>query len=266
MRWLLNIKSFVRFTVLVSALAAGGAESSEKCAMAEMITSAPTIPQGYNRLYTFLEQEKTIRSGNVDVLILGDSLLYALKNMESSEYFKNRSVLNFAGPGDRIQNLLWRLEDKKIRNTVPSSIILLIGTNNLADGDPACAIVASLRKAVETIFDIWPRARLVLLTIPYRGPYLMDKRDSVDEVDAEMLEQRFSKERVTVLDTRTLISCNPDPTGAESNKNLAVCDDPAKHTSTCYAYQSDMLHFSSDFTTKLTGELASALRQRGARW
>ncbi len=104
-----------------------------------------------------------------DVILLGDSLVAAWPDALVAEAFPNRRVWNFGLPGDRIQNTLWRLETVATAHLRPREVVLLLGTNNLGDGDAADAIANGLVTLVGRIAELWGGPRIVLVTTPRRG-------------------------------------------------------------------------------------------------
>ncbi|MGY2046719.1 SGNH/GDSL hydrolase family protein [Methylobacterium sp. JK268] len=75
---------------------------------------------------------------------------------------------NFGLPGDRVQTTRWRLRAVDLRGLAPRAALLLVGTNNLADGDAAAAIAAGLAALAGELRGVWPGASPILATIPWR--------------------------------------------------------------------------------------------------
>jgi platelet-activating factor acetylhydrolase IB subunit beta/gamma len=104
-----------------------------------------------------------------DVILLGDSLVAAWPDTLVGEAFPNRRVWNFGLPGDRIQNTLWRLQTVPTAHLRPREVVLLLGTNNLGDGDAADEIAEGLVTLLRGIAELWGSPRVFLVTIPGRG-------------------------------------------------------------------------------------------------
>jgi lysophospholipase L1-like esterase len=100
-----------------------------------------------------------------DLILFGDSLAAGWPRELHGQAFPGRRVWNFGLPGDRIQNALWRLGKVATAHLRPREVVLLLGTNNLGDGDPPEAIAAVLRQALA----LWGDPRPVVLTVPRRG-------------------------------------------------------------------------------------------------
>ncbi|NNM74956.1 GDSL-type esterase/lipase family protein [Enterovirga aerilata] len=105
----------------------------------------------------------------VDLILLGDSLAAAWPSHLQGEAFPGRRVLNLGLPGDRIQNTLWRLRGGETAHLRPRELVLLLGTNNLGDGDPPDAIAAGLAAVLRRALSLWTGARPLVVTVPRRG-------------------------------------------------------------------------------------------------
>ena len=66
-----------------------------------------------------------------DILLLGDSIMSHLyRYPEIEKQFFNSKILNLCSPGDKIQNLIWKIQNNIIPRHV-RKIIIHIGTNNI---------------------------------------------------------------------------------------------------------------------------------------
>ena len=76
----------------------------------------------------------------MDILFLGDSITDGWhwdtggKNLWA-KHFAPRHAANFGIGYDRIQNVLWRIENGELDGISPEIVILLIGTNNAGNED-----------------------------------------------------------------------------------------------------------------------------------
>jgi lysophospholipase L1-like esterase len=121
----------------------------------------------------FLERAK---EGDINLLFLGDSITQGWlgKNREGKgpievwdRYYGPRNTADFGIGGDRIQHVLWRIENGEIDCIKPKVVVLMIGTNNsftnsadeIADGIKA--IVSKLREKLPEskilLFGVFPR-------------------------------------------------------------------------------------------------------------
>ncbi len=110
----------------------------------------------------------------VDLLFVGDSItegwLGEGRDTWNREYVP-RNALNLGIGGDETQHVLWRLDHGEVDGLSPRLVVLLIGTNNLGNGDdtPAetaagvAAVVAKLREKLPgspiLLLAVFPRER-----------------------------------------------------------------------------------------------------------
>lgn len=81
------------------------------------------------------------KQGPVDVVLLGDSILHFWAGSPKapivrgeaswSELFQGKKVANLGFGWDRVENVLWRVQNQELRELKPSTVLMLIGTNNL---------------------------------------------------------------------------------------------------------------------------------------
>lgn len=85
-------------------------------------------------------------------------------------------MFNFGLPGDRVQNTLWRLDEIPTSHLRPRHVALILGTNNLADGDAPGAIAAGLATVMEKVARLWGEPLVILPAIARRraGPLARD--------------------------------------------------------------------------------------------
>ena len=73
------------------------------------------------------------KAGNIDLCFLGDSITQGWPGDLFGKYYGSMKAVNFGCGGDKIQNMLMRLEgdDGELNGVSPKVIVLLIGVNNL---------------------------------------------------------------------------------------------------------------------------------------
>jgi lysophospholipase L1-like esterase len=86
------------------------------------------------------------------------------------------NAADFGWGGDKVQNILWRLDNGELDNVNPKIIVVLAGTNNVGNvspqgaGDPR---VADITGGIKAILDICrkkaPDATIVLMGITHRN-------------------------------------------------------------------------------------------------
>lgn len=89
-------------------------------------------PDGDNRWLSihnrFLSET---REKDADVIFIGDSIIQALQHTDTwNELFVPLHCLNFGIHRDRVENVLWRIQNGELDNIKPKVIVLHVGTNN----------------------------------------------------------------------------------------------------------------------------------------
>jgi len=122
-----------------------------------------------------------VRQGNVDLLMIGDSITHGWEGGGKKyweKYYAPRNAVNMGFSGDRTQHVLWRLEHGHLEGISPKLAVIMIGTNNsngkdntaeeIADG--IIAICGKLRAEC-------PRMKILILAIFPRGPEPSEQRE-----------------------------------------------------------------------------------------
>ena len=125
------------------------------------------------------------RKGGIDVYFEGDSITRRWGTSDAqykdflanwNENFFGWNAGNFGWGADRIQNILWRLQDGELDGVNPKVVVLLAGTNNLG-GPPLAggedARVADITRGIKAIVDTMqqkaPTATIILMGITPRS-------------------------------------------------------------------------------------------------
>lgn len=140
--------------------------------MNSAVEPVPRDAEWLERHRGFVERAK---SGNIQVLFLGDSLTDWWRDPEKGapvwdKYFAGLEAANFGISADRTQHVLWRLRNGEAEGYSPKVIVPLIGTNNTGlekDGQtprntPAEAS-EGIRAVVEELRHRFPGAKILLL-------------------------------------------------------------------------------------------------------
>jgi beta-glucosidase len=104
----------------------------------------------------------------INILFLGDSITdnwrIAGKPIWDVEYAPLQAA-NFGMQGDQTEQLLWRVEHGELRNMSPQLVVILIGTNNIRNGDKPEDIVRGISRIVDTVGKKLRRSKILLLGI-----------------------------------------------------------------------------------------------------
>ncbi len=153
-------------------------------------TALIPVPRDFptNWLARHAENVATAKRGGADILFLGDSITDGWnwdnggKNLWA-KYFTPRHAVNFGIGYDRIQNVLWRIENGELDGIRPRVVVLLIGTNNTGNEDngqprnTTPEIIAGVSNLVRRIQFHLPETKIILFGIFPRG----DKNDPIRE-------------------------------------------------------------------------------------
>ena len=145
----------------------------------DAVTPVPRDANWMKRHESFNER---VKQGNVDLLLIGDSITQGWEGSGKAawaKFYTPRNAVNLGIGGDRTQHVLWRLDHGNIDNISPKAAVLMIGTNNsgnntseqIADG--VQAIVAKLRSKL-------PQTKILVLAIFPRGATVDDTRRKVN--------------------------------------------------------------------------------------
>ena len=134
-----------------------------------------------NSMTAHRELLEKAKQGRIDIYFEGDSIVRRWGATDYPELLANWK-LNFFGwnaadfgwGADKVQNVLWRLENGELDGINPKVIVLLAGTNNLGDTPPE-QIVSGIRDILRVMQSKAPVAVIILTAIFPRNdhmPYL----------------------------------------------------------------------------------------------
>ena len=112
-----------------------------------------------------------IKKGNVDLLMIGDSITHWWDKAGKKiwdHYYANRNAVNLAISGDRTEHVLWRLENGNIDGISPKLAVLMIGTNNHMSSPPEVT-ARDIRLIVKKLHTKLPSTKILVLAIFPRG-------------------------------------------------------------------------------------------------
>lgn len=194
---------------------------------------------------------------DADVILLGDSLVQGWDAAGLAAEIAPKTVLNLGVGGDRTQQVIWRLEQMDLGAYQPETVVLMIGTNNLGDGEPACGIAAGIETIVDMMRAQWPEVQVLFIQIPPRG--INFAKYMPERTDVSALVKEALGDAVSVLDLDIGLSCGITEF-PESYMEARSCGPtpPAP----CENYRSDLLHFEAPGYEVLNGVIKALLAQR----
>jgi lysophospholipase L1-like esterase len=198
---ILTMKTFrLRWLVLVVVvLGWSSALRGEETPAHDAVKPAPRDGNWMKRHESF---NNRVKQGNVDLLLIGDSITQgwegAGKNVWA-KYYTPRNAVNLGIGGDRTQHVLWRLENGNIEGISPKLAVLMIGTNNSGSNTPeqiadgVQAIVAKLRKEL-------PETKVLVLGIFPRGESAEHQQRKVNNAANAIIAKLADGEHIHYLD------------------------------------------------------------------
>ncbi len=121
-----------------------------------------------------------VKQGNVDLLLIGDSITHGWENAGKKywdKYYEPRNAVNMGFSGDRTQHVLWRLDHGHLEGISPKLAVLMIGTNNSNGQDNTAEEIADGIIAIcKKIRAKCPGTKILILAIFPRGPEPSDQR------------------------------------------------------------------------------------------
>jgi lysophospholipase L1-like esterase len=156
-----------------------------------------------------MERFRHIRSNvsrEPDVLLLGDSIFQLWRQEQLEALFRGATVVNLGIVGARLQNLLWLLE--KIDISHAKTVILMIGTNNLAALDKPCAILAGTQLVIERIYKRLSPSNVVVVGISPRGPGFMFHNLERTEINRSVSQLSKGYSRLAFVSIDDQITCH----------------------------------------------------------
>ena len=143
--------------------------------------------------------------GTADVLLIGDSHAH----LWPSDLWGSLPTYNASLEGDLIEHVLWRLHSPEWRRLRPANVILVLGSNNLARGDCAFAIIEGIAATLSQAKRVWPNSRLFFVGIPPRdmqGPLRPAERTAINAI----LKMHLATKDIQFVDTERLLG-HPRP-------------------------------------------------------
>jgi len=119
------------------------------------------------------------RAGRIDVFMLGDSITRRWGATDYPQFlphwystFRGWNAANFGWGGDKVENILWRVNNGEMEGVDPRVVVLMAGTNDVGNQMPPDGVDAAVRRIsagiaglVESVRVRAPRATLVLMGI-----------------------------------------------------------------------------------------------------
>ena len=127
---------------------------------------------------THSDHSKVAKSSKAKVVILGDSIAYGLTRYPEVwyRYFAKKS-LNLGIPGDHTQNVLWRLANISLPDTLDYAIVV-VGTNNLGH-DSNKNIAEAILLVADLVLKKHPKIKVIISGLLPRDNSTSRKRKDI---------------------------------------------------------------------------------------
>jgi N-acetylglucosamine-6-sulfatase len=113
------------------------------------------------------------KAGNIDLLFLGDSITDWWRSRGRAIWDRTWAPLkaaNFGIAGERVEQVLWRVQNGELDGYKARAVVLMIGTNNLRGTPSDQDIADGIAFLCAEIQKRQPAAKILLLGIFPRGP------------------------------------------------------------------------------------------------
>jgi len=148
-------------------------------AWAERLVDAATVPRMRTDPNSQLAHEALLRKktqGQIDLYFLGDSIVRRWGALDYPALLENWranffgwNAANFGWGADRVENILWRLDNGELQDVNPKVIVVLAGTNNIGREPGGEGKVADIAAGIKAILDRCraqaPRAKIILMGV-----------------------------------------------------------------------------------------------------
>ena len=137
------------------------------------------------------------RQGGIDIYFEGDSITrrWGASDAQYKDFLANWNqnffgwnAANFGWGADKIENILWRLQNGELDGVNPKVIVLLGGTNDLPQGGAEAqrTVTRGVRTVLDTMQQKALNAVIILMGITPRNDVGADISATIDKINAEI--------------------------------------------------------------------------------
>ena len=188
----MNIKNSLLLTVLFLSFWMSSAAFGEKPS-----TVIP-VPSPLKKFMPKLHQEKLKEAKNakIDFVMIGDSITHSWSKYPGA--FEGSNLLNLGFPGDRTQNVLWRIENGALDGISPKIVTLMIGTNNIHENKKAYPpdkpqdVFEGIQAIVNEARARLPKSKIVIFSIfPRKAGPAFERAKSVNSMLPQLADGKY---------------------------------------------------------------------------
>jgi hypothetical protein len=221
--------AFCASWVAPSLVMSGALAASTSCGPVDLRLTMTPIPPTKVNVLQWVAKYDLFAASKAGRLVFGDSLARGLGAPDGTA--------NLGLPGARIQEVLWLALDPRLAMAVPKEVVIIVGTNNLAAGDPGCAVGEGISLLAYYARTFWPGADIFLFKIPPRYVASSEREEA----------RRIANDKIASLPRMTKVHI------IDAEGRLACPDYKA-----CALYQADGVHFTTNGYAVLEDELNRA--------
>lgn len=140
------------------------------------------VPRDGNWMKRHESFNERVKQGNVDLLLIGDSITQGWEGAGKKvweKYYTPRNAVNLGIGGDRTQHVLWRLDNGNVEGISPKAAVLMIGTNN-SGTNSSVQIAEGVEAIVKKLRAKLPKTKILVLAIFPRGATVDDVKRKVN--------------------------------------------------------------------------------------
>ncbi len=186
----------------LAALIALAAASATSVAQDKPNDAVVPVPRDGNWMKRHDSFNERVKKGNVDLLLIGDSITQGWEGSGKAaweKYYTPRNAVNLGIGGDRTQHVLWRLDNGNIEGLAPKAAVLMIGTNNSGTNSSA-QIAEGVEAIVKKLRTKLPKTKILVLAIFPRGADANDAKRKINIGANEKIAKLADGEMVHYLD------------------------------------------------------------------
>jgi beta-glucosidase len=167
-------------------------------AQKQLPTTVDPKPRDGNWMKRHDSFNERVKKGNVDLLLIGDSITQGWEGDGKDAWEKHygkRNAVNLGIGGDRTQHVLWRLDNGNIEGIAPKLAVLMIGTNNSNGTDnTAEEIGEGIQAIVKKLRAKLPQTKVLILAVFPRGEKANPQREKnakASEIASKLADDQF---------------------------------------------------------------------------
>ncbi|XP_063700706.1 platelet-activating factor acetylhydrolase IB subunit beta homolog [Culicoides brevitarsis] len=133
-----------------------------------------------------------------DVIFLGDCIVEGLQFTDIwNSFFGPLHCLNFGIRNDKVENVLWRVENGTLDNVNPKVVVLHVGTLNTQHS--VDQIVEGIDLIISRIRNKLPNTYIVFPSLLPRGHTKNKLREKNEQINAQLAEKYSGKNRIQIV-------------------------------------------------------------------